>query len=78
MNDPTPLLAASALLLLLFLLVARGLRRDRRRREAPPPAEQIPFLALEGALRDASRDRAALARERDRAEARRREVERLQ
>ncbi|RMF87776.1 MAG: PAS domain-containing protein [Nitrospirae bacterium] len=77
-NDPTPLLAASGLLLLLFLLVARGLRRESKRHEAPPPAEQIPFLALEGALRDASRDRAALARERDRAEARRREVERLQ
>ena len=80
---PSHLLLA-ALLLLLALVVARLVgRRGRRRtgdegepRTAPRDEAKLALVALEGALGEVSAARAALQRQRDRAEAERRATER--
>jgi len=77
-TDVSPLLFALPLLLLLLFAV-RHLRHRATDEPSSAPAspEQFAFVALEGTLREVSNARLTLQGERDRAEARRREVERL-
>ncbi len=78
MSSATPLLLSLASLLALLLLVRRLRHRDGREgSERPAGPEQFAFVALEGTLREVSAARTSLQVERDQAEARRREVERL-
>lgn len=78
MSGVSPLFIALPLLLLLLLAVRRLRHRAADERSgAPASPEQFAFVALEGTLREVSSERLTLQGERDRAEARRREVERL-
>jgi len=74
----SPLLVALPLFLVLLYAVRRlRCRATLDQSGVPPSPEQFAFRALEGTLRDVSSARLTLQGERDRAEARRREVERL-
>ncbi|HBB41186.1 MAG TPA: hypothetical protein DC005_07090 [Proteobacteria bacterium] len=77
-SGSAPLLFALPLLLTLLFAVRRlRQRQGDERGGAPASPEQFAFRALEGTLREVSTARTTLQGERDRAEARRRQVERL-